>query len=336
MGIRVAVIGATGYGGAELVRLLALHPSANVTAITSERVAGKAYSEECPWISNELILETSESVLRRASEFDVVFLALESGRAAEHAKELVGKTRIVDLSADHRLKSADEYTRYYNLPWAPLSEMAVYGLPELVPPTSIRDADLVANTGCHVVAALLALMPIVREGLLNGIPVIDSKTGASGAGRAPKSNDFAFSELSGGVTGYATVGHRHTAEIEQMIGSPVRFTPHLVPMARGLEATIYAPLRRLVSRKELHDCFQATYDGRPFVRIVEKQPSTKQVLGSNRCDICVAVDERTHFAVISSVIDNLGKGAAGQAIQNMNLMFGLAETTGLPIDGVWP
>lgn len=326
--IKAAVVGATGYGGAELVRLLAGHPSAELIAVSSERMAGHPFSEECPWIVSDRVLQSADAVLE-STDYDVVFLAVEAGKAGMMAMVPGGRNKkCVDLSADLRLKTPSDYTEYYGRPWFDLAEKAVYGLPELVDTQAIESAWLVSNPGCHPTAALLALMPIVEAGLLGGIPVIDSKTGASGAGRAPKNNDFMFSELDGGLTGYSTVGHRHTPEIQQMVGGTVRFSPHLVPMARGLHATVYAPLTKSISAKELKSSFDEKYAGRPFVRIVDKQPSTKQVLGSNRCDIHISIDEKTQFAVICAVIDNLGKGAAGQAIQNMNIMFSLPEKIG--------
>lgn len=334
--IRAVVIGATGYAGAELVRLLSNHPHVEVVAVSSERAAGSRFSQECPWIISDLVLCSSEDALSTA-DFDVAFLAVEAGKAGILATRCADSNwRCIDLSADLRLKKAADYTEYYGRPWFDLAEQAIYGLPELVDIAAIGRAKIVSNPGCHPTAALLALMPMVEEGLLQGIPVIDSKTGASGAGRAPKSNDFTFSELDGGLAGYASVGHRHTPEIQQMVGGPVRFSPHLVPMARGLHATVYAMLSRPMSAIDLRALYESRYAGRPFVRIDEKQPSTKQVLGSNRCDIYISVDEKTQFAVICAAIDNLVKGAAGQAIQNMNIMFSLPEATGLPRNGVWP
>ncbi len=333
--ISVAVIGATGYGGSEVVRLLGAHPCAKVTVATSSRRAGVALREECPWLSSDLILSEFRPAEIRA---DFTFLCQESGFAMEVAPDLLGRTRVIDLSADFRLTDLDTYERYYGrkhlnptLPGPP-----VYGLPELVDRTAIAAADLVANPGCYPTASLLALMPLVRNGLLAGTPVIDAKSGVSGAGRSRKETDYLFSELSGSFKAYAATGHRHTPEIEQLAGLPVRFTPHLIPVARGIHSTAHVPLKTGVSKLELRALFDDFYKGERFVSVQDMPPSTKHVLGSNRCAISVDVDETCGFAVICSVIDNLVKGMAGQAIQNMNLMAGISEEAGLPMDGVWP
>jgi N-acetyl-gamma-glutamyl-phosphate reductase len=256
----------------------------------------------------------------------------------EHAAAILPQARIVDLSADFRLKDHAVYRRYYNREHLnpDLPSVPVYGLPELVDRDEIANARLIANPGCYPTASLLALMPLVKAGLVGGVPVIDAKSGVSGAGRSRKETDYLFSELSGGFKAYAPVGHRHTPEIAQLAGRPIRFTPHLIPAARGIEATAHVPLAKSLSKEELFDLYQKAYAHEPFVRMQKTMPSTKQVMGSNRCDIAVEVDEETGYAVVFSVIDNLVKGAAGQAIQNMNLMIGAPEDTGLPKDGVWP
>jgi N-acetyl-gamma-glutamyl-phosphate reductase len=181
------------------------------------------------------------------------------------------------------------------------------------------------------------LAPLVRAGLVEGTPIVDAKSGVSGAGRSKTDSYYTFSELSGTFQSYGVVGHRHTPEIEQTVGCRVRFVPHLAPMARGIHTTIHLRLKPGVGAAQVAELWQETYRGRRFVRVQEKGlPSTKQVLGSNRCDVAVQFDERTGFATLLSVIDNMVKGAAGQAIQNMNVMAGLPEETGLPLNGVWP
>ncbi len=331
--IRVAVFGATGYGGSEVIRLLAGHPDATVVAVTSDRLPGHKISEECPWLASDLVLESTERVIERSAEYDVAFLAVEARRATPLVEALIESVKIIDHSADHRLKDPKAHATYYKTPWSTYAEEAVYGLPEIVPAETIAAARLVANPGCHPTAALLGLVPLARAAVYEGVTIVDSKTGVSGAGRSAR--EFNFSEIDGGLKAYATVGHRHTAEIEQFAGL-VRFTPHLVPFARGLHTTAYVKLARQVNADELRALIADAYIDRPFVRVVGSPPSTKQVLGSNRCDISVDVDSRTGYAVICAVIDNLVKGMAGQAIQNMNLMFGLNEATGLPLNGVWP
>jgi N-acetyl-gamma-glutamyl-phosphate reductase len=331
----VAVVGASGYGGAEIVRLLGAHPCALVTTVTSGRSAGKRLDEECPWLATDLVLTEFDP---EEIDADVVFLCQEAGFAMEHAAALTQRTKVVDLSADFRLTDLAVYEATYKRPHLnpALAKPPVYGLPELVDRDQIADAVLVANPGCYPTATLLGLMPLVNAGLVNGTPVIDGKSGVSGAGRSRKETEYLFSELDGGFKAYAVVGHRHTPEIEQLAGMPVRFTPHLIPMPRGMEATSYVPLHGGQSAKSLDELFRETYRSEPFVAVQASPPSSKQVLGSNRCVIAPFYDERTGHAVITSVIDNLGKGAAGQAIQNMNLMLGVGETTGLPVHGVWP
>ncbi|MFZ4506629.1 MAG: N-acetyl-gamma-glutamyl-phosphate reductase [Fimbriimonas sp.] len=332
--IRVAVIGATGYAGAEVVRLLANHPLAEVVIATSERAAGRTLGQECPWLASDLVLQAPDP---EGMEADVAFLCQESGFALQHAPRIADRMRVVDLSADFRLRDPEAFERTYGRPHTGSgNHNPVYGLSEWVSADELRATDLVANPGCYPTATLLALLPIVRAGLLGGTPVIDAKSGVSGAGRARKEVDYLFSEVHGGFKAYAPVTHRHVPEIEQMAGLPIRFTPHLVPMPRGLQATLHIPLARATEQDELHALYDQSYAQQPFVRRVESIPSTKQVVGSNRCDLFVTVDSRTQMAVVFSVIDNLVKGAAGQAIQNMNLMMGWDQATGLPIHGVWP
>jgi N-acetyl-gamma-glutamyl-phosphate reductase len=327
--IRVAVVGATGYGGAEAVRLLASHPCLKVTNVTSARNPGKRLEDECPWLSTDLVLEPFDL---DSLDTDVVFLCQEAGFAMEHAPKLSQRMRVVDFSADFRLTDAAVYEKFYGRPMIQPPTTPVYGLPELVD-ADYTQARIIANPGCYPTSALLGLVPLIREGLVAGMPVIDSKSGVSGAGRSKKDSDFLFSELNGGFKAYGIHGHRHTPEIEQLAGVKVRFTPHLLPVARGILTTIHVPLKQ---EADLNDLLSEFYRGRPFVRVVAKPPSTKQVLGSNRCDLYADYDPSTGYAIIVSVLDNLGKGAAGQAVQSTNLMFGLPEETGLAQNGVWP
>lgn len=333
--LKVAVVGASGYGGAELVRLLATHPRAVVTVVTSGRSAGKPLREECPWLNTDLVLSAFDPA---TVEADFVFLCQETGFAMDHAKTLIERTRVIDLSADFRLKDVDVYRRYYAREHSAVDLLptAVYGLPELVNRADIAAAKLVANPGCYPTACGLAIAPIARADMLGGTPVVDAKSGVSGAGRSKKDTDYLFSELNGSFKAYGVQGHRHTPEVEWAAGRAVRFTPHLLPVARGIEATAYLPLSKESSKSELTDLLTEFYKDVPCVTVQTAPPSTKQVLGSNRCVLSAEYDPSTGFAIICSVIDNLVKGAAGQAIQNMNLMAGLPEETGLPLNGMWP
>ncbi|HWD41889.1 MAG TPA: N-acetyl-gamma-glutamyl-phosphate reductase [Fimbriimonas sp.] len=326
----VAVVGATGYAGAEIVRLLSRHPCAQVSTVTSARSVGLPLRQECPWLATDLVLTAFDD---SAANADVVFLCQESGFAMQHARTLTAKTRVIDLSADFRLKDKDSYKKYYKSDHADPDLSAVYGLPELVDREAIAAARLVANPGCYPTATLLGLLPLVKSGLISGTPVIDAKSGVSGAGRSRKETDYLFSELDGGFKAYALSGHRHTPEIEEMAGMPVRFSPHLLPIPRGIHATLHVPIK---SHADLGQIYRDFYADRIFVAIQDSLPNTKQVTGSNRAIISANYEERTGYAVVCSVIDNLVKGAAGQAIQNMNIMLGLPEETGLPLDGLWP
>lgn len=328
--LRVAVVGATGYGGAEIIRLLANHPNLRVTVATSARLAGTPLRQECPWLGTDLVLSTFEP---ENLDVDFVVLAQENGFAMANLAAIPESVRIVDLSADFRLKDFAVYQEYYGKEHIAQDVDGTYGLPELGMREQIASARLIANPGCYPTASLLALMPL--RDVMTGIPVVDAKSGVSGAGRSRKETDYLYAELTGGFKAYGVTKHRHTPEIEQGLGRVVRFTPHLVPMARGIHTTAHIPVS-LTSKDEVRARFDAAYANEPYVRLVDAAPSTKQVQGSNRCDLYVDYDPRTQMAVVISVIDNLVKGMAGQAIQNLNLMAGLPETTGLPLDAVWP
>jgi N-acetyl-gamma-glutamyl-phosphate reductase len=328
--IRAAIVGATGYGGAELVRLLSSHPNVEIVGVTSERLAGAPLRQECPWLSSDLILQSFDP---ESIDADVVFLAQEAGFAMVHAPTLLKRAKVIDLSADFRLKDKELYTSTYKREWTSpgLSDEPVYGLPEAGHREAVCQAKLVANPGCHATNAILGLKPLIP--FLTGIPVVDSKSGVSGAGRSRKETDYLFSEMTGNFKGYGVTGHRHIPEIEQEVGAKIRFTPHLVPTSRGIYSTIHAPI---TDGDAVLAAFQTAYEDEPFVSVVNQIPSTKQVQGTNRVDIHLAPDPHTGFVVVSVVQDNLVKGAAGQAIQNLNLMMGLPETAGLPVNGLWP
>lgn len=329
--IRVGIVGATGYTGAELVRLLSGHPNVEIAVVTSGRHAGEPLSAHCPWLDSDLVLSSFDP---ETIDVDAVFLCQESGFALLHAADLAKRMRVIDLSADFRLKDADAFRAAYGKEPAVLPEgiRSVYGLPEITDQQSIRDAQIIANAGCHVAASTLALRPFAQAGLINDTPVIDTKTGVSGAGRSRAETAYLFSELDGSVSAYKVTGHRHVPEIEQNLGLTVRFTPHLVPVPRGLHATVQFPSTCTDPLAVL----ESAYKNEPFVRVVPAPPQTKHVLGSNRCDVYATHDPHTGFVIAIAVLDNLVKGASGNAIQNLNLAFGLPETAGLPIHGLWP
>lgn len=334
--VSVAIVGATGYTGAELVRLLAPRPDVLITKVTSERSAGCSIREVCPWLAADMTLTPFQP---HDLEADAVFLCLESGHAAKVTPSLLARgIRVIDLSADFRLKAREAYPRFYGWehPDPKLLGEAVYGLPELADRGRIADARLVANPGCYPTATALALRPLVEAGLVSGPVVVDAKSGVSGAGRSKSSTEYLFSEVDDSFRAYAPTGHRHTPEIAQATGAMIRFTPHLLPTARGILSTLHVPLRGTHTPASLTALLSERYHGEPFVAVTDRTPSTKEVRGSNRCVIGVAYDEDLGFAVLTSVIDNLVKGASGQAIQNFNLMFDLGEATGLPRHGVWP
>jgi N-acetyl-gamma-glutamyl-phosphate reductase len=344
--IKVSVIGASGYGGAEAVRLLATHPQVRLLHVTAETKKGAAMSSLYPNLRGFVDQTMIEVDLARiGSESDVTIVSLPSGMAMSLVPELLKQGgKVIDVAADFRLKQAELYPLWYKVAHtAPeyLAE-AVYGLPELHRDAIVR-ARLVANPGCYPAAALLALAPLLRAGKVRtqGI-VIDAKSGVSGAGRGG-GGGFGFSETNENVKAYSVVGHNHTAEIEQELsgvaGAAVQvvFTPHLIPMTRGILITAYAPLATDLSDDEAIALYHRDYAHEPFVRVLDNVlPETKATLGSNYCDVTVRVNRRAGVAIAIAAIDNLGKGAAGQAVQNLNLMCGLPEETGLKFPGLYP
>ncbi len=337
--VRVAVAGATGYAGAELVRLLSSHPGVRLTILTSRQFAGKRFTEAFPAFAGrlELLCEEIEAA-RLAAAADVVFTALPHKMPMKIAPALLGAgVRLIDLSADFRFRDPALYERVYQPHAAPeLLARSVYGLAEVYA-REIAAAALVGNPGCYPTSILLPLIPLLREGLIEAEGIIaDSKSGVSGAGRSP-SLRVHFCEVAESFKAYSVAGHRHAPEMEMVLareaGRPVglTFVPHLVPMSRGMLSTIYARPVPGVNASRLRDCLEGFYRGRPFVRIRPPGfvPDTLHVRGTNFCDIGFVLDERNRRLVLLSAIDNLGKGAAGQAVQNLNLMCGFEETAGL-------
>ena len=354
--VRVAIIGVSGYAGGELARILARHPGVELTFVSSETYAGKPLTAAFPGLSGtaagKLLCQPGD-IDAAADAADVLFLAQESGQAMKAADALLaaGK-KIIDLSADFRLRDPAIYETWYKTTHTATHLLergaAIYGLPEWNF-EALESAQLVANPGCHVTAALLALLPLLEQGLIEtrGL-IIDSKSGVSGAGRAKSDLLYRYSEMNEGMRPYNIGGtHRHIPEIEQNLsdvaGESIRvtFTPHLAPMTRGILATCYARLKdETQTADDITNALRETYDqdAAPFVVVRDPGdlPGTKDVYGSNFCHLSAAVDARTGTVIVVSALDNLVKGAAGQAVQNMNVMCALPETAGLEGGGLWP
>lgn len=339
--LRVGIIGASGYTGAELLRLCARHPAMRVVHATGDTKAGTPVAELYPSLAVAYgDLAFAEVDLDLAADLDLVFLGLPHEASLEMAGELVGRTRcVVDLSAAYRLKDAAMYPRWYGFTHdqPDLLAEAVYGLPELHR-AELVGARLVATPGCYVTAASLALAPLVRRGVIDPTGVIvDAASGVSGAGRSLKHTSL-FCTVDEDMVAYGLLDHRHTPEIEQVTGAQVLFTPHLVPMNRGIFATCYArpAADGRPSTESLLADLADFYAGEPFVRVAESVPSTKATLGSNAVHITARFDERTGYVMVMSAIDNLAKGASGGAVQAANVVFGMPETSGLDQVGVYP
>ncbi len=344
--IKVGIINVTGYAGEELARILCSHPEAKVVSATGRSAAGKRLPEVFPHLW-QLDLPVEEEV----GDVDFAFSALPHAASAEAVAPLVrGGLPVVDISADFRLGDAAEYERWYGAPH-PAPELlgeAVYGLTELNRP-AIGEARLVANPGCYPTGGLLALAPVAKAGLVERDVIIDAKSGVSGAGRG-LGLTYHYAEANESVSAYGLGGHRHLPEMVQELsrlwpegGSPrVTFVPHLIPMTRGILTTCYAPLADEglawgeKAGTEVLGLYQDFYRDEPFVRVVTEPPQTKHTWGSNVCLVHPTVDTRTGRLVVVSCIDNLVKGAAGQAIQNMNLMLGFPEAAGLDLPAVYP
>lgn len=338
--IRVGVYGASGYTGLELIRHLLFHPAVAVTAVTSRRYAGVPLADVYPVFQGLTDLTFTNASPDDVSRLaDVVFLALPHGVSMTVAPAfLAAGKKVIDLSADFRLRDAGSYEQWYGKHAAPaLLADAVYGIPELYRET-IRKASLVANPGCYPTSVILGLAPLLKAGWIDTASIIvDAKSGVSGAGREPQVASL-FCEVNEGFKAYKVGGlHRHIPEMEQeltaLAGHEIRisFTPHLLPVNRGILSTIYGSLLRDMTPAELTDLYRRHYQDEKFIRICKPGvfPNISSVCGSNSCDIGVTVDKRTNRVIILSVIDNLIKGAAGQAIQNMNLICGFSEETGL-------
>jgi N-acetyl-gamma-glutamyl-phosphate reductase len=347
---RIAILGASGYTGAELVRLLLAHPRVEIALLTADRKAGQEMADIYPQFASAELpkLVGLDGVDWAGEGFDLVFCALPHGTTQTVIKALVAaapQTRIVDLSADFRLADVDAYARWYgHAHQAPeLQAEAVYGLTEVYR-RQIKQARLVANPGCYTTTAQLPLIPLLKARAIDpGRIVVDAKSGVSGAGRSVKEANL-FTEVSEGIHAYGVAHHRHMAELDQEFSRAagreviVSFTPHLAPMNRGILATIYVETRRKRTAQDLHAILDKAYAREPFVHVLPlgQVPQTRHVRGSNYVQIGVVQDRIEGRAIICSVLDNLTKGASGQAVQNMNLMLGFPETTALTARAVFP
>ncbi len=344
--IRVAVVGATGYTGQELVRILSGHPLCELVALTSRKEAGKVYSRVYPrFLGIADIKITGHNVGRVCRDAEVVFLALPHSESQAAAAEVIRRKRMaIDLSADFRLRDVAVYRQWYGKHRHPaLIRRAVYGMPEIYR-ERIKKARLVANPGCYPTSVILALKPLAEARLFDpGSVIVDSKSGVSGAGRHALIT-LSYCEVNESLRPYNIYKHRHTPEMEQEISAlfgkkvSITFAPHLVPLDRGILSTIYVRLSRKTSIQRLHALYRRSYSGEPFVRVLEpgELPDIIRVRGSNFCDIGLTTAPSGREAVITSAIDNLVKGASGAAVQNFNLMCGLPETTGLDQAPLFP
>ena len=341
--IKVGIVGGTGYTGVELLRLLALHPNAELTVITSRGEAGLPVADMFPSLRGYVDLKFSDPAQVDLSVCDVVFFATPNGIAMQQTRDLLAKgVRVIDLAADFRIKDIATWEKWYGMTHAcpELVAEAVYGLPE-INREKIKQAKLVANPGCYPTAVQLGFMPLLESGAIDPTFLIaDAKSGVSGAGRKAEVHAL-LAEAGDNFKAYGVSGHRHLPEISQGLKAMANeevgltFTPHLLPMIRGIHATLYAKLTKPVDLQKL---FEERYANELFVDVLPKgsHPETRSVRGSNQCRIAVHQPQGGDTVVILSVIDNLVKGAAGQAVQNMNIMFGFNETTGLDIVPLLP
>lgn len=345
--LKVAICGGSGYAGGELIRLLSNHPFVKITAVTSEKSAGKSVSDLFPHLStySGLIYEPLNK-LKLLNRADLFFMALPHAESQEAVDFFFrNKKKTIDLSADYRLRSPEIYEEWYRTPhkYKATLKRAVYGLPELYR-KQIAKSSLIANPGCYPTGAILGLYPALKNKLIDtGSIIIDSTSGTTGAGRKGETA-FSYCEINEGFKAYSVAVHRHTPEIEQEISViankniTVDFTPHLGPYDRGILTTIYAKLKKNIETGDALDAYKKLYSKEPFVRVLAegKFPNVKNVRGTNMCEIGLTVNERTNTLIIVTAIDNLMKGASGQAVHNMNIMMGFKETTGLQTIALFP
>ena len=345
--IRAGIIGSTGYAGGEHTRLLLQREDVEIVWYGSRSYIDKPYASV--YQNMFKLVENvckDDNIAELAEEADVIFTATPQGLCASLVnEEILSKTKIIDLSADFRIKDVNIYEQWYKIghPTPQFNPEAVYGLPE-INREAVKGARLIANPGCYPTCSFLSIYPLLKAGLIDpDTIIIDAKSGTSGAGRGAKTDNL-YCEVNESIKAYGVASHRHTPEIEEQLsyvaGRPVTisFTPHLVPMDRGILVTAYASLTRDVGDEEVRAAYEACYKDEYFVRVLEKDvtPQTRWVKGSNFVDVNFKIDPRTKRVVMMGAIDNMVKGAAGQAIQNMNLMFGLPENKGLKLAPMFP
>lgn len=344
--IRVGIVGSTGYTGIGIVALLQRHPEAEIMWVTSESYAGQKISDVYPFLRGrtDLVCERLK-IAQQAKLVDLVFVAAPKGVAMKIVPPFLERgVRVIDLGADFRFRNPSDYKKWYEVRhtkpfW---SKRAIYGLTEIYR-RRISSARLVGNPGCYATASILALAPLANAHIIEGEPIVDAKSGVSGAGRS-LATEALFSEVDSGVSAYGVTTHRHTGEIEQELGHlagrklHVSFTPHLIPMTRGILVTCYVHLKKSLGLPQVLTLYKGFYARANFVRVQkgEGRPSTKATFGTNLCDVHIYNDKRIGQLIIVATLDNLVKGASGQAIQNMNVMFGLDERTGLELPGIYP
>ena len=343
--IKVGIIGATGYAGSELVRLITQHPKAELVTMTSQSYAGQECKEVYSNYSHLDYVCEEEHIEEMAEKCDVIFLALPHGVASKKINaDILSKTKIIDLGADFRIQDVDVYEKWYTTHYSKdILPEAVYGLCE-INRDKIKGKRIVANPGCYTSCSILSLYPLVKEGLIDlSSIIIDAKSGATGAGRGLSLGNH-YCELNESVKAYKVASHRHTPEIEEQLSIAagqdivLNFTPHLIPMDRGILATCYATLNKKYTYDDIRKAYEKHYGNEHFIRLTKEGvfPETKWVKGSNFVDIGFTVDERTNRVIVIGALDNLFKGAAGQAVQNMNIIMGIEETTGIDYVPIFP